>query len=710
MNHSIFDVLGIISDFDEELAASHDKVVSTRKHLNQMDRLNFSVPNFSRGLDWLNVSEELNLGEHLKGKLVVLDFFTYCCINCMHILPDLEAVEEQFPSSAGVAVIGVHSAKFFNEKVTANIISAVLRYNIQHPVVNDENAEMWQALAVSCWPTLVFVGPDGQLLYSVAGEGHREKVIEFLKVATDYYADKLNKCDLPMRLEKDKAPVSSLSFPGKICLWSAKQSVIISDTGNHRIIVTDLQGVVKHVIGTGQVGFQDGSAKTAKFSSPQGVACDKTNIYVADTGNHALRQIAFGNGQIKVTTLSGTGHQGNDKNGGKIYSAQELSSPWDLVCSKTPDGEAPLLLVAMAGNHQIWVFFLADGQWYKGMSYPVGTCLRFAGSGMEENRNNSYPEKASFAQPSGLAISPKSSRNVLYIADSESSSVRSISLDNCKVSNVVGGERDPTNLFAFGDSDGKGFDAKLQHPLGVALLEDKLVVADSYNHKIKCVDLNTNVCETVAGTGQPGATVDPDNLKMCQFNEPGGLATDEVKKLVYIADTNNNAIKVLNLEKKSVHQMPIVFPKAVDQNTEGVDLKPVVKAAGKKEAASTLPDVTTRISVKQLSLNIPIELTEGQHLNTEAPNSWKLSASDDFSIKFITMLPSCDRKGELMIGSKSNTPLTHEVSLCVKVPQGITPGTLTLGLDLQIFVCLDDENVCLPPKTLHFKQVVSFTL
>ncbi|GFO25865.1 nhl repeat-containing protein 2-like [Plakobranchus ocellatus] len=695
MNYSIYDVLGIINDFDEALS-SHDTKSAIKNHLQYMDKINFSVRNFPKGLDWLNVSEELSLDNQLKGKLVILDFFTYCCINCMHILPDLEAVEEQFPPSTGVAVVGVHSAKFLNEKVTANIISAILRYNIHHPVINDKNAELWQELAVSCWPTLLFIGPSGQLLYSVAGEGHREKVKEFLSVAVEYYADILNKSELPVKLERDKVPSFNLSFPGKVCHWSAKQWLVISDTGNHRIVVTDLQGIVKHVIGSGHMGFQDGAFESARFSSPQGVVCSKANIFVADTGNHALRQIIFEGDQAKVITLAGTGFQGNDKEGGKTYTDQELSSPWDVLVSKTPEGSAPVLFIAMGGMHQIWVFFLSDGCWYKGKSYPIGTCIRFAGSGLEENRNNSYPDKAGFAQPSGLAIS----QHVLYVADSESSSIRSVSLDSCKVAGVVGGERDPTNLFAFGDCDGKGYDAKLQHPLGVTVVNDNLIIADSYNHKIKYVDLNTKECHTLAGNGSPGAVIDPYDLKLCQFNEPGGLSADHEKKLIYIADTNNHTIKVLDFVKKSIYQLPIIFPEEADVQVEALTMDEDTQ--GKKKAGITLPAVTARVSEQETVLHVPVELPDGHHFNTDAPNSWKITPSDDPAEKFMNLLPPGDKKGDLKIDSKSKSSVT----LNLKWPKEVTPNTLTLNLEVQVFMCMDDEDICLPPKTLFFIQTI----
>lgn len=84
-------------------------------------------PEFPAGLEWIN-SSPLWFSRQLRGKLVVLDFFTYCCINCMHILPDLEKLEERYPAdTGGVIVVGVHSAKFGNEKVSDNIRKAIER-------------------------------------------------------------------------------------------------------------------------------------------------------------------------------------------------------------------------------------------------------------------------------------------------------------------------------------------------------------------------------------------------------------------------------------------------------------------------------------------------------------------------------------------------------------------------------------------------------
>ncbi|CAL1526013.1 unnamed protein product [Lymnaea stagnalis] len=708
---TIYDILGIIADFDENFCASDDnskKIII--EHLQKMDKINFKIPDFpassadnpGTGLEWLNVSQPLKLYDHLKGNIVVLDFFTYCCINCMHILPDLEVVEQQFPYQSGVVVIGVHSAKFLNEKLTANILSAILRYNITHPVVNDKDATLWQALAVSCWPTLVFLGPSGQIIYSLAGEGHRSKVLKFLRVATEFYSPLLQPCILPLSLEKDKTPRSNLSFPGKVFYWQDKDWLVISDTGNNRILVTDRAGVVQAVVGNSHRGLQDGNFESAEFSSPQGISCDAQYIYVADTGNHCLRRLAFDDAGVK--TLSGTGQQGIDKEGGKLCRAQELSSPWDVLVAKTPNDSSPVMFIAMAGTHQIWVYFLTDSLWYHGRKFEAGTCIRFAGTGLEENRNNSYPEKASFAQPSGLAFSMKDDNFKLYIADSESSSVRFISLSDGKVSGLVGGERDPTNLFAYGDVDGKGVDAKLQHPLGVAVLEDKLIIADSYNHKIKVVDLNSSVCQTLAGTGHPGSKLNTDDLCACEFNEPGGVTVNTVDQLIYVADTNNHSIKVIDLDKKKIFQLPIVFPEA---NEMGSVL------SSKESDTSTsdltlLPDQVVPKDSSSVTLTVSFKLLEGEHINTEAPNTWRVIGLDEVSQELLNKLSAGDTKGKLQFLSADADPLRVQANITLRLPVNVTTGLYPLKITSQLFVCQDKTNACLPPRQTHFKQVLIF--
>lgn len=248
--------------------------------------------NFPAGQQWFNIATPLSLTSHLKGKITILDFFTYCCINCIHILPDLHKIEQRFHDD-GLVIVGVHSPKFPNEKESLNLLNAILRYDITHPVVNDVNIELWDALKISCWPTLVIIGPDLQLLYYIIGEGHYLELEQFLQNAIQYYKSCNLLSDVPVgvALEKNKCPSSALSFPGKL---TAKSDVLyISDSSNHRILAIAMNtGLVKQVYGSGIPGRKDGVGQEAEFNGPQGLAlCEGQYLYVADTENHLIRKV-----------------------------------------------------------------------------------------------------------------------------------------------------------------------------------------------------------------------------------------------------------------------------------------------------------------------------------------------------------------------------------------------------------------------------------
>jgi len=166
----------------DEAVASHIQWMETNDSTN--------IPEFDSNLEWLNCTNPLSFKDQLQGKLCVLDFFTYCCINCMHILPDLEALEHLYSEKDGLVILGVHSAKFENERSSTNILSAILRYDIRHAVVNDSEAKLWHTLSVQCWPTLVIVSPEGRILLSLVGEGHRETLLQFVGSALKFYKQK----------------------------------------------------------------------------------------------------------------------------------------------------------------------------------------------------------------------------------------------------------------------------------------------------------------------------------------------------------------------------------------------------------------------------------------------------------------------------------------------------------------------------------------
>ncbi|KAJ8752307.1 hypothetical protein K2173_003943 [Erythroxylum novogranatense] len=494
------------------------------------------VPEFPSKLDWLNTAP-LQFNRELRGKVVLLDFWTYCCINCLHVLPDLEFLEKKYKDMP-FTVVGVHSAKFDNEKDLEAIRNAVLRYNISHPVVNDGDMFLWRKLGISSWPTFAIVGPNGKLLAEVSGEGHRQDLDDLVEAAILYYGGKklLDTTPIPLRLEKDNDPrlvTSPLKFPGKLAIDALNDRLFISDSNHNRIVVTDLDGnFILQVGSSGEEGLRDGSFDDAMFNRPQGLAYNakKNLLYVADTENHALREVDFVNKIVQ--TIAGNGTKGSDYEGGGKGSDQLLNSPWD-VCYE-PFQER--VYIAMAGQHQIWEHNTQDG-----------ITRAFSGDGYERNLNGSSSTSTSFAQPSGISLSLDMKE--AYIADSESSSIRALDLKAGGTRLIAGGDpMFPDNLFKFGDNDGTGSEVLLQHPLGLLCAKDgQIYIADSYNHKIKKLDPATKRVTTIAGTGKAGFK--DGSALTAQLSEPSGIIEGGNGRLI-IADTNNNIIRYLDLNKE----------------------------------------------------------------------------------------------------------------------------------------------------------------
>lgn len=482
---------------------------------------------------WLNTDHPLYLKD-LKGRVVILDFWTYCCINCLHILPDLKYLENKYRDS--LTVIGIHSAKFDNEKEAENIRQAVLRYDIEHPVLVDSNFHVWRHYAVRAWPTLMVIDPEGYVISSVSGEGNRDVLDQLISQIIREHQEKgtTNFQELSLILEKQRKPLATpLAFPGKVLADEVTERLFIADSGHHRVVVSTLTGEVQYVIGTGTSGLTDGSFSEAQFFAPQGMVFDaeKQQLYVADTENHCLRQIDFKSQQVK--TVAGTGEQSHHIRphcGAGLETP--FNSPWDL------EKVGSRLFIAMAGPHQIWE-----------MQLDTGIVSTYAGIGAEACVDGPLDE-ATFAQPSGVTTDGRE----LYVADSEVSSIRAVGLvDNLGVRTVCGSGE----LFGFGDVDGDGLDVRLQHCLGVEYTQNYLWVADSYNHKIKRVDPRTGNCQTVLGDGTAGHQ---DSLgSKARFFEPSGVSAiahrlpgGTIAHHLYIADTNNHAIRLVDLNTLKV--------------------------------------------------------------------------------------------------------------------------------------------------------------
>uniref|UniRef100_A0A8C4R492 NHL repeat containing 2 n=1 Tax=Eptatretus burgeri TaxID=7764 RepID=A0A8C4R492_EPTBU len=606
-------------------------------------------------LTWLNVERALSLHNDLHGKIVLLDFFTYCCINCLHILPDLQTLERCWKDTDGLVVIGVHSAKFPHEKVTDGVLAAVQRHNIEHPVVCDGEAQLWQALGVSCWPTVLLIGPRANPLFAFAGEGHSATLSSAVAAALRYYRC-INHSPVGLAPFKEPLPSSILRFPGKICLLDEEEGqpagLVIADTGNHRVLVIDTTGQVLYC-----VGGKNWQMSLSTLQAPAGVTI---------TWLTALLTIIIDLQNDAVSTLVGTGVQSADFEGGNVGPKQPISSPWDVEIGY---GEAnAVLYIAMAGSHQVWAYTLQDCTLPRGRKVNSGTCVCVAGSGREENRNNVYPHKAGFAQPSGIGLGQGVHGPCLFVADSESSSVRVLSLSDGAVQGLVGGERDPMNLFAYGDVDGTGVDAKLQHPLGIAWSPPNgpLYVADSYNHKVKMIELKTKMCRTL--------------FEHVTFNEPGGLCVSLGGELLYVADTNHHRIQVLDMKKRTASTLKIHFLDLVDV---AVDSTTVNRSIVSRTSPRVHLKPVTIAPGQVLRLLLSLDLPAGACLTEGAPSYWQVQGSNWFL------------KEQVISGCLTRPPDETVIVLQVPGNDDVKERRTTLSVESLVYYCLQKEGMCL---------------
>jgi thiol-disulfide isomerase/thioredoxin len=483
--------------------------------------INRKAPEFPSDFTWLNTNEPLSL-EKLKGHVVILDFWTFCCINCMHMLPELAKIEQKYRDKP-VVVLGVHSAKFSNEQDPENITQAIRRYEVEHPVIVDKNMKIWQSYGVSGWPTFVIIDPVGNMVYQISGEGQRENIEDVVDVLLERHLNAGTLAQEPVKLERVRTPdKSTLSYPGKLCFSPDGKLIAMSDSNHNRILVVDLNGKIMHVVGSGNRGLKDGGFEEAMFFRPQGVLWHGNGIFVADTENHALRQIDLDN--RTAVTLAGTGRQGRWMQAGGDGKLTPLSSPWDLVCKEDK------VFIAMAGSHQIWAYDLRSKK-----------VMPFAGSGYENivDADNLYD--AQFAQPSGLSLYG----DCLYVADSEVSGIRQIDLARRMVRTVVG-----AGLFIFGHRDGDVSQALFQHPLGLCADNNRVFVADAYNHAIRLIDLEHGMVSTLVGRSHMKTVcrLDDPDCDTLGLYEPSDVKLHGGK--LYISDTNNHLIRIFDLEKK----------------------------------------------------------------------------------------------------------------------------------------------------------------
>lgn len=607
-------------------------------------------PSLSGGVDWIN-SAPLTM-EDLRGKVVLLDFWTFCCINCHHVLPDLARLEAKYKNE--LVVIGVHTPKFPAERETENIRRKVREYRIKHPVINDANQVLWERFGIQSWPTLALITPEGQLFGMVAGEGHYSQLDRAIGRLIALYQGRgeLNRKPIKFNPEMNRPSEGPLLFPGKVFADAPGHRLFVSDTGHNRIVQAGIDGKGAIAIGSGAEGFVDGGYDEARFNRPQGVFLDGETLYVADTENHAIRAVDLK--AHTVTTVAGTGKQLR-----KIVSipftgpakTTPLSSPWDII--RLPNSK--VYYIAMAGPHQIWKLDVH--------SEKVGV---FAGSGWE-NILDGHLAEAKFAQPSGLATDGEH----LFVADSEVSGVRMITAVGGRgtmVRTIVG-----KGLFAFGDEDGEGEDVRLQHCLGLAYGNGHLYIADTYNNKIKECVPKTHTVQTFVGSHQPGDSDDPP-----RFYEPGGLSL--AGNELYVADTNNHKIRVVDLKTKAVRTLTL----------EGVTApKPSGHRPNFRNATVIEVPAVKAAPGKSLRFSVALDLPRDLHLNEDSPMLYLVEAS-----KAGVLSDEVSPNGERI---KPRSSFKINVPLAQAAADG---ETIELRVSLLSMVCRKTSSVCFIRSTV----------
>jgi len=598
-----------------------------------------NAPDFPENLEWLNTDHPISMKD-LRGKAVLLDFWTFCCINCMHVIPDLQKLEAKYPNE--LVVIGVHSAKFTTEQGTENIREAILRYGLEHPVVNDRDFEVWNSYAVNAWPTFIIIDPEGKVVGKHSGEGIFSL---FDQVITGIIKEfdpkgKIDRTPLRFALEKSKAPDSFLSYPGKVAVDQTQKLLFITDSNHHRVLVVSIpDGAVVEIIGQGGVGLKDGSFEEAQFNRPQGIVVDGQTAYVADTENHAVRKIDLV--AKTVTTLAGNGTQAPQFNITGTGKAVQLNSPWDLLVQ---NGK---LYIAMAGPHQIWTLDLKTLE-----------ARPYAGSGREDIVDGPLRD-AAFAQPSGITTDG----STLYVADSEVSGVRAVPLQaSGDVETIVG-----KGLFDFGDVDGTGKEVRLQHPIGILYHDGALYVADTYNNKIKKINLRTRKAETFLGTGKTG--MEDGNALRSSFNEPNDLVFAGGK--FYITDTNNHLIRIYDPASRQVGTLQFK------------NVGKLMTAAKKKgEFRGELVRIPEQeIGVGDGMIDVTVKIPEGYKLNAEAPFYVGYGSADSGVVRLI---------------SKVHEQNIQNPKFPVSIPATFGTGKTDVDIDLVVYYCAEGkESLCL---------------
>lgn len=464
---------------------------------------------FPTTLEWVNTSH-VPTAESLRGRVTLLYFWTFDCVNCVNLLADLNWLEHRYHD--GLCIVGVHTPRYSGQRSAGAVLKAVNRHHLRHPVASDPNFLLWQHFGVQAWPSVVLLDAHGRAAAIFTGEGQRQEIDRRIAGLLDDAIAQDVRVYEPWPAVGRPEPRLPLAFPARVL--ATADALYISDTAHHRVLETTLEGRIKRQFGSGNAGYWDGRLVDCGLSSPQGLALGKDALYIADTGNHAIRRVRLLSGDVE--TVAGTGRSGRERP--SLHpdpTAVSLCAPVDVLLHNEH------VYFTLAGQHQVWDLDLTRR-----------TLDILAGSGRYglEDGSGAY---ASFCQPAGLTVLGQ----VLIVADAGAGAVRAIRLLDRQVNTIIG-----AGPWEFGDVPGKRDVARLQHPQGVAADSRGLVfVADSYNSKLKAINLKTGETRSF-------------NLPY-RFHEPEGVSLSQ--GALWVANTNAHEIVRVDLQNGSCQRIAV---------------------------------------------------------------------------------------------------------------------------------------------------------
>lgn len=417
--------------------------------------LKTTAPEFSQAIEWINC-DPANL-RSLRGYVIVVGFWSAGSAYCRNLIDDLRYLQRKY--AGAVQVVAIHCPKFDAERNPRLVRNVCAQLDPGVRVAHDPNFVAWQHYGITAWPSAVVIDPDGRIDAVVVGDLRRDELEAHV---THLIADAglaLDDSLLPILnpIHRDAA----LSFPAGICVND--HYLYVADSGHHRVLECSREGRVLRQIGTGTAEYNDGTISAAAFRRPTGLALVRDILFVADTGNNALRRVRIVDGD--VFTLVGGGRAGQPSGGvldlGKRVA---LSQPWGVAAADDR------VYVSLAGNNQIWMYDRGRNS------------FQFVAGSGDLALADGDADKASFAQPAGLALA----QLMLYVVDSGASALRSMQTGTARVQTLIG-----QGLFDFGDAVGARVDTRLQYPLAVAKDPDTahLWIADSYNNQLRKLKL-----------------------------------------------------------------------------------------------------------------------------------------------------------------------------------------------------------------------------